>query len=387
MRPRLSVLRLVVCSAVIAVGTGCGFEQDGLKGKIAAPGVVGDGTGGAPSMPQGEPEPPPPMPKPPKNQLPDAGPRVEEPPPVVEPDAGVEPDATATPDAESAPTDTLPPPQSSRPAECDKPATLPIQATFRNYVPDSDDFTFDNEGFFLVRSGRDIARLTYGGPPEMVVRNVVGERNTIDSLRMLSAGDIVIADYTSDSLVRLDAGGKQRKLASLKSPNKLTVGPQGRLYVVGIEGDIYVVEPDSGKTTLIGRVDGRLRGLTFSPDYQILYVSDARNNRLLSLQMRPDGTADMPRIWAKNLGGGPDGLTTDICGNVYVSDHQSSSIRRVTPRGTVEVLANLDRTTSSIGFGSGKQGWDAKTLYTVSVERGGSYEVKVGVPAAPPPPP
>jgi sugar lactone lactonase YvrE len=320
--------------------------------------------------------------KPPKNQLPDASPSTVPPP---EEDAGVSPEVG--PDAE-APSDTAPTPVTNRPPECDKQISLPIQATFRDYIPDSDDFTFDNDGYFLVRSGRDIARLTYGGPPEMVMKNVVGDHNTIDSLRMLAGGDIVIADYTSDALVRLDVTGKQqRKLASLKSPNKLTVGPHGQLYVVGIEGDIYVVDPDSGMNKLIGRVDGRLRGLAFSVDYQTLYVSDARNNALLSLQMRPDGTADAPRVWARGLGGGPDGLTTDACGNVYVSDHDNSSIRRVTRKGVVELVSNIDRTTSSIGFGSGKQGWDAKTLYTVSVERGGTYEIKVGVPAAPPPPP
>jgi len=381
MRPGLSGLHLVVCAAMLAGPTACGFEQDGLKGKIAAPGVVGE-SGGAPSTPQGEPETPPPVQKPPKNALPDAGPTS---PPQVAEDAGVAPDGEA--DADPPGPDAMDPPPVTRPPECDQAVKLPIAAVFRNYVPDSDDFTFDNEGYFLVRSGRDIARLAYGGPPETVVKNVVGERNTIDSLRMLAGGDIVIADYTSDSLVRLDVTTRQqRKLASLKSPNKLTIGPEGKLYVVGIEGDIYVVDADSGKNSLIGRVDGRLRGVAFSPDYKTLYASDARNNLLLSLQMRPDGTAEQPRVWVRNLGGGPDGLTTDACGNVYVSDHNNSSIRRVSPRGSVQVVANIDRTTSSIGFGSGKQGWDARTLYTVSVERGGSYEIKVGVPAAPPPP-
>lgn len=381
MRPGLSGLHLAVCAAMLAAPTACGFEQDGLKGKIAAPGVVGE-NGGPPSTPQGEPESPPPMEKPPKNLLPDAGPVS---PPQVAEDAGAAPDGAA--DAEPPAPDASDPPPVTRPPECDLATKLPITATFRNYIPDSDDFTFDNDGYFLVRSGRDIARLAYLGPPEMVMKNVVGERNTIDSLRMLAGGDIVVADYTSDSLVRLDLNTRQqRKLASLKSPNKLTIGPGGKLYVVGIEGDIYVVDADSGKTNLIGRVDGRLRGLTFSPDYKTLYVSDARNNTLLSLQLRADGTADQPRVWVRNLGGGPDGMTTDVCGNVYVSDHANSSIRRVTPRGSVQVVANIDRTTSSIGFGSGRQGWDAKTLYTVSVERGGSYEIKIGIPAAPPPP-
>jgi hypothetical protein len=271
------------------------------------------------------------------------------------------------------------------PAECARQLNLPVAAVFHANVPDSDDFTFDNEGYFLVRSGRDIARLTYGGMPEMVMRNVVGDRNTIDSLRVLSGGDIVIADYTSDELVRLDPNGGRKRLASLKSPNKLTHGPGGKLYVVGIEGDIYVVDPESGKNSLLGRVDGRLRGLTFSLDYKTLYASDGRNNVVYGLALRADGTAEAPRVFARNLGGGPDGMATDACGNIYIADHSSPTIRRVTPKGVVETVANLDRTTSSIAFGSGKQGWDAKTLYTVSVERGGSYEIKLGLPAAPPP--
>ena len=34
MRPGLSGLHLVVCAAMLAGPTGCGLEQDGLKGKI-----------------------------------------------------------------------------------------------------------------------------------------------------------------------------------------------------------------------------------------------------------------------------------------------------------------------------------------------------------------
>jgi len=363
---------------LLAVPAGCEFDQGGLKGKIAAPGVVG----GDKTNPQGNEEPPPdetpPMTVPPP-RMPDAAPPVTMPPPG---------DAAPPADAEPPPADVKPePPVNARPPECDQPLRLPISAVFRSNVPDSDDFTFDNEGYFLARSGRDIARLTYGGSPETMIRNVVGDHNTIDSLRMLAGGDVVIADYTSDALVRLDASGTRRKLASLKSPNKLTQGPGGKLYVVGIEGDIYVVDPDSGKFNLLSRVDGRLRGLSFSVDYRTLYASDGRNNVLYSLQLRPDGTADAPRVFARNLGGGPDGMATDACGNIYVADHTASTIKRVTPKGIVETVSNIDRTTSSIGFGSGKQGWDARTLYTVSVERGGSYEIKIGLPAAPPPPP
>jgi hypothetical protein len=388
MRPRLTRLHLAACLAALAIAGGCEFDRGGLKGKIAAPGVVG-GNGGNGGEGSTDEEPPPPV-KIKPNDIPPA-PSVDAGPPSMPPSSMPPPDAgmtTTAGDAEAPTPDASAdlPPASTRPPECDRALNLPVTAVFHNNVPDSDDFTFDNEGYFLVRSGRDIARIAYGGMPEMVVRNVVNDRMTIDSLRVLTGGDIVIADYTADELVRLDPMGSRRRLAMLNSPNKLAHGPGGQLYVVGIEGDIYVVDPDSGGKRMLGRVDGRLRGLTFSVDYKTLYASDGRNNLIYSLQLRPDGTAEAPRVFARNLGGGPDGMTTDACGNIYVAHNSASTIKRVTPKGVVETVANIDRTTSSIAFGSGKQGWDAKTLYTVSVERGGSFEIKVGLPAAPPPP-
>jgi sugar lactone lactonase YvrE len=385
MRPRLTRLHLAACLATLTIAGACEFDRGGLKGKIAAPGVVG-GNGG--SSANNEEEPPPPVKTKPSDTPPPVAVDAAPPPSMPPPDAGMM--TTTPPDAEPPPpqADASPdlPPASSRPPECDRPLNLPLPAVFHNNIPDSDDFTFDNDGYFLVRSGRDIARIAYGGMPEMVVRNVVNDRMTIDSLRVLSGGDIVIADYTADELVRFDPMGGRRRLAQLNSPNKLAHGPNGQLYVVGIEGDIYVVDPDSGDKRMIGRVDGRLRGLTFSVDYKTLYASDGRNNLIYSLQLRPDGTAEAPRVFARNLGFGPDGMTTDACGNIYVAHNSASTIKRVTPKGVVETVANIDRTTSSIAFGSGKQGWNAKTLYTVSVERGGSFEIKLGLPAAPPAP-
>jgi hypothetical protein len=396
MRPRLPEIAtwLVAMTAVVS----CNVQQEGLRGPIAAPGVVG---GDKPTTPNdidgmtGEPDPyrPPARPDagdagsstvPPS--LTDAAPPTSDAAPPTSGSSDASPSPVAA-DAGDPSSDATPPPINSRPAACDEPAKLPLPVAFRRDVPDSDDFTFDHDGYFLARAGRDIARLAYGGQPEMVVRNVVGERNTIDSLRVLPSGAIVIADYTGDAITRIELSGDRRKVASLHSPNKLTMGPNGRLYIVGIEGDIYMVDMLSGNNRLIGRVDGRLRGLTFSVDYQTLYVSDARNNVLHSLQLHEDGTADMPRVFARGLGGGPDGLATDACGNIYVADHGSNGLRRVSPKGAVEVIANLPAPTSSVGFGSGRQGWDAKTLYTVSVERGGTAEIKLGLPAAPPPPP
>jgi hypothetical protein len=364
------------------------MDSNGLTGKIAAP--AGDDQPATPTVVDGTDMPPPKGPKednPPTTVTPpsspaDAGaPAVM--PPVASSDAGAP--APAMPDASPPSPDVAP--VSSQPAACAQPSVLPLQYTFSRQVPDNDDFTFDQDGYFLGRDGRDIARLAYGGMPEMVVRNAVDGRSTIDSLRVLPGGDILIADYQGDDLLRVDSTGRSRRLANVKSPNKLAFGPGGRVYVVGIEGDVYVADPDSGKTMQIAHVDGRLRGLTFSLDYKTLYASDAQHGQLHAMDLRADGTVDAPQVWVRNIGPGPDGMTTDACGNVYVADHTSSTLKRVSPDGSVQVVANLNNgPTSSVNFGSGQHGWDAQTLYTVSADRGGSYEIKLGIPAAPPPP-
>jgi sugar lactone lactonase YvrE len=383
MKPRLAT-QLLLCAAVAAAAAGCRWDQEGLKGPIAAPPKAGDppddegvDTGGGSSTPN------PPKVEPPTPPAPALAPDAGTTQGIVGDDAGA---PVATPDAEAPAADTAPAPVSSRPPECDKALSLPLRFTYRSSVPDSDDFTFDNDGYFLARSGRDIARLAYGGLPEMVVKNVVSANNTIDSLRVLPDGDIVFVDYMGDAMIRVDARGVRRKIADLEKPNKLAIGPGGFLYVVAIEGEIFRVNPATNETKEIARVNGRLRGLTFSPDYKTMYVSDPRNDVLHSLALRTDGSVDQPRIFARNMGNGPDGLATDVCGNVYVADFEGAPLRRVTPSGTVQILANLDRPTSSVGFGSGKQGWDSLTLYTVSVDRGGTYEIKIGVGAAAPPP-
>jgi hypothetical protein len=38
---------------------------------------------------------------------------------------------------------------------------------------------------------------------------------------------------------------------------------------------------------------------------------------------------------------------------------------------------------SALAFGSGRQGWDERTLYGVSENRGGLYEIALGIRGAP----
>jgi sugar lactone lactonase YvrE len=157
--------------------------------------------------------------------------------------------------------------------------------------------------------------------------------------------------------------------------------------VAGALGELFLVEPASGKVTSIAQTNGHLRGLSYSLDYKTLYISDSGNKALLTAKVRPDGTVDAPVTFARGLGTFADGVATDICGNVFVSDKNGGPLLRVTPAAKVEMVSPLNGDhVAGLAFGSGKQGWDDHSLYGVSEQDSAIYEIKLGVRGAPPPP-
>ena len=78
----------------------------------------------------------------------------------------------------------------------------------------------------------------------------------------------------------------------------------------------------------------------------------------------------------------PDGMTTDVCGNVYMTDH-FGPLLRIDPDGNVEVAADFSGTgtqyTPAVRFGSGVGGWDEQTLYVMSQGTNTVFAVEVGV--------
>jgi sugar lactone lactonase YvrE len=144
---------------------------------------------------------------------------------------------------------------------------------------------------------------------------------------------------------------------------------------------------ESERTRVVERFNGSLRGITFSPDFKTLYVANRENASLHGMNVRPDGTVENARVITRNLGSSPDGLATDICGNIYVADRTGDPLVRVTPTGQVEEVVDMGTPLSSLAFGSGKQGWDERSLYAVSEGRAAVFEIRLGVRGPLPPAP
>jgi hypothetical protein len=271
-----------------------------------------------------------------------------------------------------------------QPDVCDQSPPFPLMATWIPGPPASEDFTFDGDGYLLaLESSRSLVRVARGALPTLVVPNVVANGR---GLRMLPGGDVVIADQDRSLLVRVDRAGATRRLTTtIGNPNGLALGPGGQLYATdfGTTGEVFRVDPDSGAALPLARLAAGANGLTFSPDYGTLHVGDHDTGALYRLRLEPDGGVKPAERWAGGLGQ-PDGLATDRCGNVYAAswDHR---VYQVSPAGGVQVVAELPSTISAVGFGSGRQGWSATSLYAAAIQEGGVYEIDLGLTAPPPP--
>jgi sugar lactone lactonase YvrE len=204
-------------------------------------------------------------------------------------------------------------------------------------------------------------------------------------MRVLPGGDVVIADDARALLARVDRTGDARTLTrAINNPNGIELGPRGQLYATDFGGgDVFRVDPETGTAVAAGRAAEGVNGLTFDPRYTVLFVADHDMGILYAMDLAADGALQPPRELARGLGR-PDGLTTDECGNIYAASWDKK-VYRVSPTGTVTVLAELTTTVSAVRFGSGRHGWDDRSLYVMNIQEGGVYEIKLGVHGAPPP--
>lgn len=111
-----------------------------------------------------------------------------------------------------------------------------------------------------------------------------------------------------------------------------------------------------------------VNGPAFSPDGAMLYVADTMARQVLSAPLGPDGLLAAPRPFATLDGeGGPDGLTTDAEGGLWVAHWQGGRVVRVLPSGLFDREIPLPvPMTLSCAFG----GPGLRTLYVTTATDG-----------------
>jgi hypothetical protein len=282
--------------------------------------------------------------------------------------------------------DTAPAPDPVPAVTCDALPPPPWQFQLVKGPPISEDFTFDEQGYLLALSNNNLVRLARGGAPQLLA-SMVALNGT--GVRVLPGGDFVVADEVRGTVQRIDAANNRRSVGTnIRGPNGIQLGPKGQLYVTGLnDGNLYRIDPLAGATTLLTNVVDDADGVAFANDYQAVFVNSFDSGEIFRVPLLADGSAGTPVKFVEGLGH-PDGMTIDECGNLYVAGYGDGKLRRVSPDGRVDVVADFQVIpVTSVNFGSGKQGWDARALYVMNYMAGGVFELRVGVRggAAPPP--
>jgi hypothetical protein len=306
-------------------------------------------------------------------------------PPTPAPDAGNTPDPTPpVPVADASAPDTTPvaPPVSA----CTNGPRPPGNIRRVGEIPRSDEFTFDNDGQMIALSGNDVVRIGSSRFPQVLFRNVSSLRQG-GAMRVLPDGDILIADYSQDRVLRVNLQtGRERGPMQVPSPIKMVVGPGGDLYVTSNQGNIYRVRPATGVVDMAISTRLRLGGITFARDYKAVYVGAQDQRAIYSLQVGPTGVLSAPVLWTPNVPA-PQTLSTDECGHIYVGGSEDGRIRRIGVSGDAAIVANLTANDIwALSFGSGKHGWSDTSLFALDNDEGTLFEIPLGVKGAPPPP-
>jgi gluconolactonase len=199
----------------------------------------------------------------------------------------------------------------------------------------------------------------------------------------------------SGQIVRREADGKLTVLADkyeghhLNAPNDLVIKSDGAIYFTDIRKDTVTKDQNppegvphtgvyrlkDGKLTLL---DGELEapnGIAFSPDEKTLYVNDIRAKKVVSYEVKPDGTVANRKVFidmnSDSRPGLPDGMKIDVQGNVW--DSGPGGIWIVSPQGKHLGTILTPERLSNLAWGD-----DGKTLYTT----GGTMVTRIRVKVA-----
>lgn len=203
-----------------------------------------------------------------------------------------------------------------------------------------------------------------------------------------SSGKLIICQHGDRRIVRLNDDGGLTILADrylgrrLNSPNDAVLRSNGDLYFTdppfGLPGTFADPQRElsfSGVYRLSAKGELELliadlkapNGIAFSPDEKTLYVTDVDPTQPAwhAYDVTADGGVENGRVfydagpWSRSRRGGPDGLKTDIEGNLFAAGPEAVYV--FAPDGTLLGLIETGVPTANVAWGE-----DGSTLFVAA---------------------
>lgn len=257
----------------------------------------------------------------------------------------------------------------------------------------SEDFAISDAGDYYANEGPHLVRRIGGtGPLELFVPGI----GVTAGMGFLPGGDLVVADVGSGSLIRIAPNGSQTTILSgLEYPNGLDIHWDGRVFIAEQSGHrVRAVDPDTGAFEIVAEGICSPNGVSFGPGYERVYVGSFGCGYVYAIDEDPAGGWSDPLVIGANgvaapgaqnvpgIGsGGLDGLNTDVCGNIYVTDFGPGNIYRIPPDlGPPTIAVTLPSVwIPNLHWGNGVGIWDPYTLYVADRDQGRLFALDIGV--------
>ena len=216
-----------------------------------------------------------------------------------------------------------------------------------------------------------VFRISGEGDWELVVQ-YNGEPN---GMKLFDDSHLLITDYRNGlMLLDIERGEvspylERRNTERFRGVNDLTFDSGGNLYFTdqgqtGLHdptGRVYRLSPQGKLDMLLGNCPSP-NGLVLSPDEKVLYVAMTRANCVWRVPLQADGSISKVGQFFTTYGpSGPDGLTIDIAGRLYVANPGLGRAWVLNHRAEPEVvlLSPEGASLTNLCFG----GADMKTLF------------------------
>lgn len=169
-------------------------------------------------------------------------------------------------------------------------------------------------------------------------------------LTFSARNELWVCNLKRHALVRLDRKGRvlacyERAAGrKLRTPNFSVFDRAGNLYFSDSgewkqdDGFVYRLRPN-GKFDLIAGPLAFPNGMALSAGERWLYVVQSTRDNVVRIELKADGSAGKPQVFARGLARVPDGAALDSAGNLYVTCYASDNVYRVSPKGEVSLFA------------------------------------------------
>lgn len=174
------------------------------------------------------------------------------------------------------------------PDPCLTPPSLPRDFTTLTGYSTSEDFDFDGDGYHVsINNQGHLFGENQAGDTKLISPGVA---DSPAGTRILSDGSFVVCDVGQGSLVRVYAdGAKDTFISGLAYPNGLEVDLDGFVYVAEQNaGRVRKVDPNTGDYQNIATGLEHPNGLSFSPDYNTLYVGSFGAGTVTAIDRKPN---------------------------------------------------------------------------------------------------